>query len=203
MTRPASWAAGSSAFFATVGRERCHIVLFDDLASDPRVPIARCARFLGIEPWSGTNFKPQRINKAIRIGWLQRLLKRPPKAIRTALAGEKFHKREKKVGSTDSRRSPPSSASASGCSNGTRFRPSASRSILASASRSSTRLRDDVILLSRVIDRDLSHWLGGVPEAKPQAGGQRRGLARQQQRSVAIAVEAVPMLRSHGHKPSS
>ena len=30
-------------------------------------------------------------------------------------------------------------------------------------------LRDDVILLSRVIDRDLSHWLGGVPEAKPQA----------------------------------
>ena len=31
------------------------------------------------------------------------------------------------------------------------------------------RLRDDVILLSRVIDRDLSHWLGGVPEAKPAA----------------------------------
>ena len=30
------------------------------------------------------------------------------------------------------------------------------------------RLRDDVILLSRIIDRDLSHWLGGVPEAKPQ-----------------------------------
>ena len=31
------------------------------------------------------------------------------------------------------------------------------------------RLRDDVILLSKVIDRDLSHWLGGVPEAKPDA----------------------------------
>ena len=29
------------------------------------------------------------------------------------------------------------------------------------------RLREDVILLSKVIDRDLSHWLGGVPEARP------------------------------------
>ena len=30
-------------------------------------------------------------------------------------------------------------------------------------------LRDEVILLSRVIDRDLSHWLGGIPEAKPKS----------------------------------
>jgi hypothetical protein len=29
------------------------------------------------------------------------------------------------------------------------------------------RLRDDVILLSKTIGRDLSSWLGGVPEAKP------------------------------------
>jgi hypothetical protein len=28
-------------------------------------------------------------------------------------------------------------------------------------------LRDEVILLSRVIDRDLSHWLGGIPGANP------------------------------------
>ncbi len=28
------------------------------------------------------------------------------------------------------------------------------------------RMRDDIIHLSRIIDRDLSHWLGGVPEAK-------------------------------------
>jgi len=29
------------------------------------------------------------------------------------------------------------------------------------------RLRDEIILLSKVIERDLSHWLGGVPEADP------------------------------------
>ena len=31
------------------------------------------------------------------------------------------------------------------------------------------RMRGEVILLSKVIDRDLSHWLGGVPEARPEA----------------------------------
>ena len=90
-------------FIKAVGRERCHIVLFDDLSSDPQGVYRGLCSFLGIEPWSGTNFKPQRINKSIRIGWLQRLLKRPPKAVRAALAGEKFHKREKQVGSTESR----------------------------------------------------------------------------------------------------
>ena len=130
-------------------------------------------RFLGIEPWAGTNFKPQRINKTIRIGWLQRLLKRPPKAVRAALAGEKFHTREKKVGSkhgpaldavfrvrkrlldwnkVPAKREP--------------LDPSVRQEII-------ERLRDDVVLLSRTIGRDLSHWLGGVPEAKPDKAARR------------------------------
>jgi hypothetical protein len=155
-------------FLATVGRERCHILLFDDLVRDPQGTYRELCHFLGIEPWAGTNFQPQRVNKTIRIGWLQRLLKRPPKAIRTALAGEQFHKREKKVGSAES----PALAAF--------FRArkrllawnkiSAKREALDPAVRRQIidRLTDDVILLSRVIDRDLSHWLGGVPEAKPQ-----------------------------------
>ena len=155
-------------FLATVGRERCHIVLFDDLTADPQGSYRELCRFLGIEPWPATNFKAQRVNKAIRIGWLQRLLKRPPKAIRTALAGEKYHRREKKVGSSDSR------------ALATIFRVRkrllewnkvpAKRQALDPAVREQIidRLRDDVILLSKVIDRDLSHWLGGVPEAKPE-----------------------------------
>jgi len=155
-------------FLATVGRERCLIVLFDDLIADPQATYRELCRFLGIQPWQGTNFSAQRVNKTIRIGWLQRLLKRPPKAIRTALAGEKFHKREKKVGTSDS----PALAAI--------FRvrkrllqwnkvpgkrqpldPTVRQQII-------DRLRDDVILLSKTIDRDLSHWLGGVPEAKPE-----------------------------------
>jgi len=156
-------------FLARVGRERCHIILFDDLTANPQGTYDELCGFLGIEPFEGTDFEPQRINKTIRIGWLQRLLKRPPKAIRTALAGEQFHKREKTVGSTES----PALAAI--------FRvrkrllewnkvpvkrraldPGVRQQII-------DHHRDDVILLSRVIGRDLSHWLGGVPEAKPEA----------------------------------
>jgi hypothetical protein len=110
----------------------------------------------------------ERFNKTIRIGWLQRLMKRPPKAIRTALAGEQFHKREKKVGAKAS----------SWLTAIFRVRARllewnkvpAKREPLDPAVRQQIidRMRDDVILLSKVIDRDLSHWLGGVPEAKPR-----------------------------------
>lgn len=160
-------------FLSAVGRERCHIVLFDDLSKDPQGTYRDMCRFLEIAPWEGTNFKPQRINKSIRIGWLQRLLKRPPKAVRSALAGEKFHTREKRVGS---KQSPALSAIF-------RVRKKlldwnkipAKRQPLDPGVRQQIidRLRDDVILLSKTIDRDLSHWLGGVPEAKPKKAARR------------------------------
>jgi len=154
-------------FFETVGRERCHVVLFDDLVRDPAGSYRELCRFLGIEPWEGTDFEPQRVNKTIRIGWLQRLLKRPPRAVRTVLAGEKYRQREKRLGAKEGwmieaifairlrllqwnkvpvERQP--------------IDPGVRKQII-------DRLRDDVILLSRVIGRDLSHWLGGVPEARP------------------------------------
>ncbi|WP_294121644.1 sulfotransferase [Sphingomonas sp.] len=156
-------------FFAAVGRERCHIVLFDDLNREPQGTYRELCRFLGIEPWEGTDFEPQRTNKTIRIGWLQRLMKRPPKAIRTALAGEHFHKREKKVGAKAS----PVLAAIFRLR--TRLlewnKVETSRQPLDPIVRQEIieRHRDDVILLSRVIGRDLSHWLGGVPEARPDA----------------------------------
>jgi hypothetical protein len=156
-------------FLATVGAERCHIVLFDDLSRDPRGTYRELCSFLEIEPWDATDFEPQRINKTIRIGWLQRLLKRPPKAIRTALAGEHYHKREKKVGTSQG---PALSAIFR-----TRKRllewnkVPAERKPLDPAVRADIikRHRDDIILLSRIIGRDLSSWLGGVPEARPKA----------------------------------
>jgi hypothetical protein len=156
------------AFLATVGRERCHFVLFDDLTSNPRDSYRRMCEFLGIEPWDGTDFEPQRINKTIRVGWLQRLLKRPPKAVRTALAGEQFNKREKKVGSSESKTLTAIFAVRKRLLEWNKV--PAKRQPLDPVVRQEIieRMRDEVILLSRVIDRDLSHWLGGVPEAKPE-----------------------------------
>jgi hypothetical protein len=156
-------------FLASVGRERCHIVLFDDLAADPEATYRKLCGFLGLDPWPGTEFGARRINKTFRIGWLQRLLKRPPKSVRAVLAGEKFRTREKDLDAGEgrtitavfkvrkrlldwnkvpARREP--------------LDPEVRRQII-------DRLRDDVIRLSKVIDRDLSHWLGGVPEANPNA----------------------------------
>jgi len=156
-------------FLAAVGRERCHIVLFDDLVADPEGTYRRMCQFLDIEPWAATDFGAQRVNKAIRIGWLQRLLKRPPKAIRSALAGEKFHQREKKVGSSEGRFLAAVFRVRKRLLEWNKV--PARREPLDTGVRQQIieRLRDDVVLLSRVIGRDLSHWLGGVPEARPDA----------------------------------
>lgn len=152
-------------FFAAVGRERCHVVLFDDLAADPQATYRRLCEVLDIEPWPHTKFRTRRANMAFRHGWLQRLLKRPPKAVRTVLGGAKFRQREKKLEATEG----PVLAAVF------RLRKrlldwnkvQAEREPLDPALRALiiARMRDEVVLLSKLIERDLSHWLGGVPEA--------------------------------------
>ena len=161
-------------FFDAVGRERCHVVLFDDLSRDPQATYARMCEFIGVEPWAATDFGARRGNMGFRIGWLQRLLKRPPKAMRTVLAGHQFRQREKALGAAES--------PAVGAVLRVRKRllewnkVAATRAPLDPALREEiiARMRDEVIMLSRIIDRDLSHWLGGVPEADPRRDEARR-----------------------------
>ena len=154
-------------FIKVVGRERCHFVLFDDLSRDPQGSYRDLCQFLGIEPWEETSFAAQRTNKTIRIGWLQRLLKRPPKSVRTVLAGEKYRQREKKLDASEGKTIATIFAVRKRLLRWNSI--PAKRQPLDPALRSQIidRLRDDVVLLSKTIDRDLSHWLGGVPEAKP------------------------------------
>lgn len=154
-------------FIDAVGRERCHVVLFDDLVGDPQGTYQSMCNFLGLEPWEETKWRQRRENKTFRIGWLQRLLKRPPKMVRTVMAGEKFRQREKALDAGQG-------ALVSGIF---RVRKAvlewnkvpAKRTPLDPVMREqiTNTLRDEVILLSRVIDRDLSHWLGGIPGANP------------------------------------
>ena len=68
------------AFFDAVGRERCFVSVFDDLAADPKGQYARLMQFLGLKPAKKVNFKPSREGSDFKFGWLQRLLKRPPQA---------------------------------------------------------------------------------------------------------------------------
>jgi hypothetical protein len=79
--------------FATVGRERCHVVLFDDLSRNPAEEYRRLCEFAGLPVQEGLDMAPKRSGAGVRIQWLQRLLKRPPTALRDRLAGELFNSR--------------------------------------------------------------------------------------------------------------
>jgi hypothetical protein len=82
-------------FFEAVGRERCLVMVFDDLVADPRGQYERVMRFFGLEPEPGIDLSPRRQSHRVRFPWLQRLLKRPPRALRQYMAGQQFRQRER------------------------------------------------------------------------------------------------------------
>lgn len=78
--------------FAAVGRERCMVAVFDDLERDPEGQYRRLVEFLGLEPVP-VEVPVERESKQVRYPWLQRLLKRPPRALHPYLANIQFRKR--------------------------------------------------------------------------------------------------------------
>ena len=103
-----------------------------------------------------------------RIGWLRRLLKRPPVA-RTILAGQHFRKRV-----ADAPQREPSWISRQVMDARLALlrwnRTPAPKPIVSSELAREIRdtLRDDTLEFSRLIGRDLSHWLGGIgPVVEP------------------------------------
>jgi hypothetical protein len=79
--------------FAAVGRERCLVVVFDDLIADPEGEYRRIMRFIGLDPVESIDLGVERESRAVRHAWLQRLLKRPPKALHPMIAGREYRKR--------------------------------------------------------------------------------------------------------------
>ena len=147
--------------FAVVGRDRCHVVLFDDLQADPAGEYERFMSFCGLEPVVGTDFAPRRAGAGVRHIWLQRILKRPPHGVRAYLAGEQYmvrvrdleeqtkSKSTKKILSLRKRllrwnRVPPKRQAVS---------PELQAEIRAC-------FADEVERLQTLIGRDLSGWLG-------------------------------------------
>lgn len=66
-------------FLDVIGRERCLIVVFDDLVANPRREYLRALDFLGLPDDGKTTFERHADSKDCRIAWLQRLLQRPPR----------------------------------------------------------------------------------------------------------------------------
>jgi len=153
-------------FFAAVGRERCLVIVFDDLVADPGAVYRDVLFFLGLPDDQRTDFSVCRASRGYKWGWLQRLLKRPPKSVRSVMAGEKYRQRVKKI---DKRPDPWLVKSILRARKRLLLWNEAPAPDLTLSPAMATEVRealaDDVVMLARLLGRDLSHWLGGVPEA--------------------------------------
>ena len=161
--------------FAVVGRDRCHVVVFDDLVAEPAREYRKFMDFLGLAPMPRSDFAPRRPGKSVRIRWLQRLLKRPPLALRNHFAGEKYRRRVEAGDDAPPRQAPSGVMSL--------------RKRLLEWNRIACpieplpadlqdqicrRFQDEVARLGQLIDRDLSHWLqppGDMAELPGEGGG--------------------------------
>ena len=149
-------------FFDVVGRERCEVVVFDDLKADPAAVYARLLKFLDLPAAPLPQKQKHRARHGFRIGWLQRLLKRPPVA-RTVLAGEVFRQRV-----ADKPHREPSWLSRKVLDTRRALlhwnKKPAPPVHLSTAFRQEIRdtLQSDILRLGKLLGRDLRHWLGGI-----------------------------------------
>ena len=156
-------------FLSTVGRERCFVAVFDDLVADPADLYRRLLCFLDLPYHDRQDFAPRRAGRGFRMASLQRLLKRPPGAVRDIMAGEKYRRRVKSVSQHD-----PAFVRMVFAGRAQLLRwntRKAEPSALSGRLRCEMRelLCDDIAHLSDVIGRDLRHWLGGKADSASAA----------------------------------
>lgn len=138
--------------FQTAGRENCHVVLFDDFIRDTLTCYRQVLDFINVDYDGQSEFPPVEVSKFYRYRWLHLLLKRPPmKVIKYTL---NIEQRAQQTGKKKSRIK--------------RMRKwlirknTLVRKRLPLEQDMRNRLRgtfaEDIQRLSRLLDRDLSHW---------------------------------------------
>jgi hypothetical protein len=65
-------------YIAVFGRDRVHVIVFDDLRADTRAVYLRLLDFLGVEPHEPAAFQARNESQRIRFAWLQRVTWDPP-----------------------------------------------------------------------------------------------------------------------------
>jgi hypothetical protein len=147
-------------FFETIGRERCFVSVFDDLVGDPERQYREMCAFLGLAPHPATDFSPQRESRGFRLGWLQRLLKRPPAFARNYLAGKQFRQRAKSLDQAEGKKLPEGIFAVRKKLLRWNRVPLAKQPVpLALQQDIAKRLRGEIDKLGLLLGRDLSHWL--------------------------------------------
>jgi hypothetical protein len=159
-----------SALLGLAGGERCHVVVHDDLRSDPAKVYLGVLDFLGVEDDGCREFPHRLRSKHYRSRLLQRLLFKPPGAIMKVMAPaaaevpinslsavRPWLKRARKYLMRRNRREVPPPV------------PTPEMQELLRRE-----LAEDVALLGALLGRDLGHWLGGDPRTAPDARGSGR-----------------------------
>jgi hypothetical protein len=128
-------------------REQVKLILYDDFADSPQRIYDEVIEFLGLPHDGRTEFPRINENKGVRLAWLRRFYRKPPpvlrqavRSLKRALGGETLSAAKKKLVSLNTVREQRAPL------------PPALRAEIAAG------FREEVALLGRLMNRDLSHW---------------------------------------------
>jgi hypothetical protein len=141
--------------FDIAGRDRSHVVVFDDLQADPLGVYRRALGFLDVDDDGQTQFERRYESRMYRYRWLQRMLFVP--ATRGGKMIDTLQRRSRKYNQDGSKRQ----SLIKRVTNWNKIPASPAPLTPAMAAVVRETLRSDVLLLSRLLERDLSHWLAG------------------------------------------
>jgi hypothetical protein len=134
-----------------VPRDQLHTIVFDDLRADPGEVFRSTLRFLGVAPDGQTEFPVVNARKTDAWPALARVLKRPPAPLQRLKRALK-------------RAFPGQTKAIGGAIHRLNERPQARQALGASLRREmSAAFKDDIALLSELLDRDLNHWCQAEP----------------------------------------
>ena len=152
-SRAAAYGVQIERLFNVVGRERAHVVVFDDRKADPLASYRGVLDFLNVDYDGQTDFESRYASQMYRYHWLQALLFVP--ASSGGKTAKTLQQRSRKY-------NPDGTKKLGMVKRLTRFnkiptKPEPLTSQMADTIRET--LRDDVAHLSQLLDRDLSFWL--------------------------------------------
>ena len=139
--------------FEVAGRDRSHVIVFDDFKSDPLTVYRQVLEFLQVDYDGQTEFERRYASKMYRYRWLQRLFFVP--AIHRGKTIDTLQRRTRKYNLDGSKR--PSLIKRISGWNKLSMRPAPLTNQMTETIRET--LQEDVALLSRLLNRDLSAWL--------------------------------------------
>ena len=144
-------------FLKIIGPDRCHISIFDDLNADARGEYRRVLEFLDLPDDGKEVFERHAESRDCRIPWLQRLLQRPPKFAVGMLDSDDLHNpRFAEEAGPVLRKIIDLRNSILDWNEVPAERRSVDPSVIEEMR---TMYADDVDLLSKIVNRDLSHWM--------------------------------------------